>query len=224
MNASKVLRRRALAYDAYQRAANNAVSAVGSVAADELPHENKSLIFLHGILGSKRNWRTPANVFRKLHPEFKCFAVDFRGHGDSHTLHDSEEWEDNTVHSSAQDLYDLIHDSPLGLVRAPTILLAHSFGGKVALRYLEKLHMSGHVLPDHTWILDSIPGPYRKVTNHARDSIAKTIKILFHMLRSHCYPRIFSSCLFLLSIPYIMCDITSILTVIYGQNVSPWTQ
>lgn len=191
MKASNVLRRRALAYDAYQRATNTAASAVGSVAAHELPHENKSLIFLHGILGSKRNWRTPANVFRKLHPEFKCFAVDFRGHGDSHTSHDSKEWEDNTVHSSAQDLYDLIHDSPLGLVRAPTILLAHSFGGKVALRYLEKLHLAGHELPDHTWILDSIPGPYRKVSNHTHDSFAKAIIILSHMLPSHFVPRIF---------------------------------
>jgi pimeloyl-ACP methyl ester carboxylesterase len=161
MRATRCLSKKALSYDLYHHGVNHAASAV-SIPVPIV--EQKSLVFLHGILGSKRNWRTPSNVFRKLHPEFKCVAVDFRGHGDSHSSADSEhQWEDNTIHNSAEDLYDLTHNSPLGLLKAPTILCAHSFGGKVALRYLEKLHLTGHELPEHTWILDSIPGPYRRV-------------------------------------------------------------
>ena len=161
MRATRILSKKALSYDLYHHGVNHAASAVSIPVATV---EQKSLVFLHGILGSKRNWRTPSNVFRKLHPEFKCVAVDFRGHGDSHFSAESEhQWEDNTIHNSAEDLYDLTHNSPLGLLKAPTILCAHSFGGKVALRYLEKLQLAGHDLPEHTWILDSIPGPYRKV-------------------------------------------------------------
>ena len=131
-----------------------------------LPNEKseKSLFFLHGILGSKRNWRTPANVFRKLHPNFTCYAIDLRGHGESHFIDDSKiKWENNTVYNSAEDLHELIINQKINSINTPNILCAHSFGGKVALKYLEKLYLSDMELPDHTWILDSLPGPYLQV-------------------------------------------------------------
>ena len=43
----------------------------------------RSVIFLHGILGNKRNWKTPANQFRLRHPDSLCLSVDLRGHGGS---------------------------------------------------------------------------------------------------------------------------------------------
>lgn len=156
--------KKALAFDVYHHTANHTPAAVNSSAPGLLLPHKKSLVFLHGILGSKRNWRTPANVFTKLHPDFKCYAVDLRGHGDSHHREDSiHNWEDNTVHNSAQDLHEFIQDTHIGDAKTPTILCAHSFGGKVALKYLERLYLAGHDLPDHTWIIDSLPGPYVQV-------------------------------------------------------------
>ena len=164
MSIARKFSKKALAFDVYPHIANHSAALTNTGTTGLLIPPQKSLIFLHGILGSKRNWRTPANVFRKLHPDFKCFAVDLRGHGDSHTTDDSNhKWEENTVHNSAQDLHDLIQDTHIGDVKVPTILCAHSFGGKVALKYLERLYLSGHDLPNHTWIIDSLPGPYIKV-------------------------------------------------------------
>ena len=164
MSIARKFSKKALAFDVYPHIANHSAALTNTGTTGLLIPPQKSLIFLHGILGSKRNWRTPANVFRKLHPDFKCFAVDLRGHGDSHTTDDSNhKWEENTVHNSAQDLHDLIQDTHIGDVKVPTILCAHSFGGKVALKYLERLYLSGHDLPNHTWIIDSLPGPYVKV-------------------------------------------------------------
>lgn len=164
MRASKKVSRNLLAYDIYHHHGLSQTPHHPSIVASKaVVEEAKSVVFLHGILGSKRNWRTPANVFRKLHPDFQCVTVDFRGHGDSHASIESE-WDENTVDNSALDLYQLTHSSPLGLMKSPTILCAHSFGGKVALRYLEKVHQAGLKLPEHTWILDSIPGPYRRVS------------------------------------------------------------
>ena len=190
MRASKKSLRNLLAYDIYHHhglsQSPHHASIVASRAAVE---EAKSVVFLHGILGSKRNWRTPANVFRKLHPEFQCITVDFRGHGDSHVTIESE-WDENTVDNSALDLYQLTHSSPLGLMNAPTILCAHSFGGKVALRYLEKIHSLGQKLPEHTWILDSIPGPYRRVSKPSLLCIQMNVQYM-----SFYSPLLFGECM-----------------------------
>lgn len=132
MKASKRLQNNFLSYDIFNQALNKTVTGP----------KKKSSIFLHGILGSKRNWRTPATVFKKLHPDFDCVTVDFRGHGESNPTHRSPYlWEDNTVDSCSHDLSKLI-DSKLDEISvAPNIIVAHSFGGKVALKFLERLYV-----------------------------------------------------------------------------------
>jgi pimeloyl-ACP methyl ester carboxylesterase len=113
--------------------------------------------FLHGILGSKRNWRTPARACLKLFPEgYVGVAIDTRAHGDSIV---SKDMQPHSVKACALDLAQFIEDSPM---QPPSILVAHSFGGKVALNYLNKCLESDKPTPKHTWILDSIPGPYNK--------------------------------------------------------------
>ena len=44
-------------------------------------HRPKSAVFLHGILGTKRNFRSPVKSFINRYPEWKCIAYDHRGHG-----------------------------------------------------------------------------------------------------------------------------------------------
>jgi surfactin synthase thioesterase subunit len=82
------------------------------------------------------------------------------------------------VTKCAEDLLEIVED-PFADFSVPTILSAHSFGGKVALRFLESLHASGQDLPLHTWILDSIPGPYdiNKQQNDGQ-SVVRVLKAL----------------------------------------------
>jgi len=51
-----------------------------------LPSPSGDALFMHGILGSKRNWRTPAKLLTQLAPELRVLAIDHRGHGSSHGL------------------------------------------------------------------------------------------------------------------------------------------
>ncbi|KAJ1439098.1 Alpha/Beta hydrolase protein [Ochromonadaceae sp. CCMP2298] len=166
-------------------------------------------VFMHGILGSKKNWRTPSKIFVKKHPTFRAIAVDQRGHGASPNLPG-----DNTVRSCVLDVIKTL-DVAAGLSAtgtatgtgtgtgtsgsgqahystsaaahvAPTLLLAHSFSGKVALSYLQQ--QQGLSTPQHVWILDSLPGPYD--VQHDLKDPQSVIGILKH-IRS--LPREFES-------------------------------
>mmetsp|Transcript_14248 Transcript_14248/g.23718 ORF Transcript_14248/g.23718 Transcript_14248/m.23718 type:complete len:342 (+) Transcript_14248:84-1109(+) len=124
-------------------------------------------VFLHGILGSRRNWRTPCKVFISKQPSFEAIAMDHRGHGTSPASNYLDK--ENTVHSCAMDVLRAVnqhggHNSievSLQDHACPTLLIGHSFSGKVVLSYLELLLQAecSH-LPKHVWILDSLPGLY----------------------------------------------------------------
>lgn len=128
----------------------------------------QAAVFLHGILGNKKNWRTPSNLFVKKHPNFEAVAIDHRGHGFSNSSRDKGIVlrGDNTVRSCALDVLDVM----AALRIRPTILSGHSFSGKVVLSYLNHLiagldetgRSGGSLLPEHIWILDSIPGVYHR--------------------------------------------------------------
>jgi len=77
-----------------------------------------SAVFLHGILGSKRNWRTPAKQLVKHNPQYKCILVDLRGHGESISLSNQS----HTLRDCAQDLSDLVGHLNIH----PTIISGHS--------------------------------------------------------------------------------------------------
>ena len=67
----------------------------------------------------------------------------------------------HTVGSCADDLHSLLSSGTLPLqAPVPTLICGHSFGGKVALAYLQQSMRLGRPLPSHTWILDSLPGTY----------------------------------------------------------------
>lgn len=108
-------------------------------------HPERWIVFLHGILGSGANWRTFAkNVVADV-PTYGAVLVDLRLHGESQNVPPP-----HTVHAAAEDVRALVASLP-GPVPA---MLAHSFGGKVALDYardapgLERL-----------FVIDATPGP-----------------------------------------------------------------
>ncbi|MCA9532028.1 MAG: alpha/beta hydrolase [Myxococcales bacterium] len=86
----------------------------------------RAMLFLHGILGTRANWRGVARALVDQRPGLAAVLVDLRGHGESLGLPGAP-----TVVEAARDL--LAFDALLGLpVRG---VLGHSFGGKVAMQY-----------------------------------------------------------------------------------------
>jgi pimeloyl-ACP methyl ester carboxylesterase len=98
------------------------------------------LVLLHGGRDHARSWDW---VARALREDFHIIAPDLRGHGDSAWASDGH----YSVLAHIQDLDELIEQLSL----APTAMIAHSFGGAVALRY-------AGLLPDKVRKLVAIEG------------------------------------------------------------------
>ena len=106
------------------------------------------LLGLHGILGSRANWRTIARKLVAERPTWGMALLDLRRHGDSQSV----EGED-TVPQAAVDVWATARalDLPVGGV------LGHSFGGKVAL---EAFSREPEAL-DRVFVIDAMPGACR---------------------------------------------------------------
>jgi pimeloyl-ACP methyl ester carboxylesterase len=102
------------------------------------------MLFLHGILGRRANWRSFARKFVRRRADLGAILVDLRKHGDS-----QEFAAPHTVAACAQDLRELIADLALP-VRG---VAGHSFGGKVALSFA-----AAAAGVEELWLLDSMPG------------------------------------------------------------------
>lgn len=111
------------------------------------------IVFLHGILGRRANWRSFARRFLSLAPSWGAVLVDLRLHGDSRELAGP-----HTIASASADVVELLatlsrdRDVELGA------LLGHSFGGKVAIAAADALRERGP-RPARVWIIDAPPGP-----------------------------------------------------------------
>ncbi|HTV02290.1 MAG TPA: alpha/beta hydrolase [Luteitalea sp.] len=104
----------------------------------------RSLLMLHGIYGRGRNWQAVARVLVERRPDWSCWLVDLRHHGDA------------TSGPGVGTLDDLASDietwsAASGVV--PDAVLGHSFGGKVALAYAGRQASR----PLQTWVIDSTP-------------------------------------------------------------------
>lgn len=102
------------------------------------------MLFLHGILGTRANWRGIARRFVEARHDWGGILVDLREHGDS-----LGEPPPHTVASAAADVSRL--GESLGLPIAGA--LGHSFGGKVVLEWLRS--RAGE--PTESWVIDSSP-------------------------------------------------------------------
>lgn len=84
--------------------------------------DGSPLFILHGLLGSADNWRAWS---KRLAAGYKVYAVDLRNHG-------------NSPHSDALD-YSLMAEDLRELLDSENVsealLLGHSMGGKVAMRF-----------------------------------------------------------------------------------------
>jgi len=82
--------------------------------------DRQTILILHGLFGSKRNWQS---IARQLSEHFRVFTLDLRNHGESkHT--DTMRYED-----MADDVLQFITDHTLEEIS----VVGHSMGGKVAM-------------------------------------------------------------------------------------------
>lgn len=113
------------------------VTAQGSLHYEVSGH-GPPVILLHGWLGSWVLWRETIDI---LSQEFRTYALDFFGFGDS---------SNRNANFTVTDYVDLVHEfmDRLGIVQAP--LVGHSMGGTVSLgvasrypRYVSKVTVIG---------------------------------------------------------------------------------
>ncbi len=104
----------------------------------------RAVWFVHGILGQGRNWRSFARRLVDADPRLSALLPDLRCHGGSRGLPPP-----HTIAACADDLDDLA-----ARTGEPSVIVAHSFGGKVALEWLQRrAPVPGRV----TVVLDSPP-------------------------------------------------------------------
>jgi esterase len=103
------------------------------------------LVFAHGILGSRNNWRSFARRVHEADPRWRIVLVDLRNHGESHGLAGP-----HTLAACADDVARVI--AHVGLAR--TVVVGHSYGGKVMLE------LASRTPPGllAAWILDAPAG------------------------------------------------------------------
>ena len=116
------------------------------VAPDGRP--NRWVLFLHGFLGAGRNWASIGRDLVQARPDWGVVLVDLRLHGDSQGFAPP-----HTVASSSADVNSLI----LHLEGRETVIVGHSFGGKVALACVR----SGGPGVRQVWVADSTPAAGR---------------------------------------------------------------
>jgi pimeloyl-ACP methyl ester carboxylesterase len=141
---------------------------VGAKNDDAPGDENETLLFLHGLLGNCRNLKTLAKkiVSANNQGSFKSsgLLMDLRGHGRSnHGKYSSE-------HHTFDSCIDDIH-ATLETQATPSLVMGHSWGGRLALQYVHSLlsssSSSSSSLPS-LWLLDTVPG-------QAHDSVLRVL-------------------------------------------------
>ncbi|EIE20026.1 alpha/beta-hydrolase, partial [Coccomyxa subellipsoidea C-169] len=121
-------------------------------------------VFVHGILGSRRNMLSFAQRLTREFSSWQVLLVDLRCHGES-ARHGAASHRPNGVESAAADVLDLLRHLKL----FPEVLIGHSFGGKVVMSMADQFGRIGPRLPRpvQVWVLDALPGAVRE--HHASD-------------------------------------------------------
>jgi len=115
-----------------------------SIVAPKSGDPSRYMFFLHGILGTRANWRGVARRFVEARSGWGAILLDLREHGDSLGLAGP-----HTLAAAASDVAEL--ERALGLPVQGA--LGHSFGGKVVLEWLKD--RAGR--PTECWVIDASP-------------------------------------------------------------------
>ncbi|KAM1092600.1 hypothetical protein ACFX19_020162 [Malus domestica] len=124
-----------------------------AVVVDRSLPKPPTAVFLHGILGSRKNWGTFTRRLAQEFPTWQFLLVDLRCHGDSASI---KKRGPHSVSSTALDVLKLVQQLRL----IPRVIVGHSFGGKVALSMVDQA-AKPFARPVRVWVLDATPGIVR---------------------------------------------------------------
>lgn len=131
-----------------------------------MPYPDRWVLVVHGILGTKSNWRVIMRRVIATNPTWGALLVDLRNHGESRGLAPP-----HTIEACAADLVRLAASVDLRI----DAVLGHSYGGKVALAYARAVH--GDL--DHLVVVDSAPGEH--VGAHGSEGTRQVVELLSEM-------------------------------------------
>lgn len=115
-----------------------------SIVTPKSGEAGRYMLFLHGILGTRANWRGIARRFVEARPGWGAILIDLREHGESLGLAAP-----HTLAAAAADVAELERSLGFPVEGA----LGHSFGGKVVLEWLRD--RAGR--PTEAWVIDASP-------------------------------------------------------------------
>jgi pimeloyl-ACP methyl ester carboxylesterase len=105
--------------------------------------------------------------------------VDHRGHGESTGGTQNVFPPPHTVEACVQDTRRLVKSllDKGEILTEPSVIIGHSFGGKVSLKYRDEVDNSSVL----TWVLDATPGPINPEifdTDNEKESVVRLKKVL----------------------------------------------
>lgn len=131
-----------------------------------------AIIFLHGLLGNGKNLKTLAKKVVEAHNDndknTSGLLLDLRGHGRS--THGNFEGQ-HTFESCVADLDKTLQNNTTNPQTPPSLVMGHSWGGRIALQYVHSLLSNNQIDPSSLpslWLLDTIPG-------QAHDSVLQVL-------------------------------------------------
>lgn len=143
-----------------------------TLASEWLPDDDKAqpnkdvFVFLHGLLGNRRNVMTLAKTLCSRMGR-RGLLLDLRGHGESQ-LEDggSSKAGPTTLSDCAADVYETLVPYAAELTQVRWTLVGHSLGGRVSILYAlqqaqqqqQSNPQSPQLLPQNIWLLDTVPG------------------------------------------------------------------
>ncbi len=133
------------------------------IVTSETEPPDRWMLFLHGILGRRTNWRSFARRWARSRPGWGAVLVDLRDHGDSQNLPGPR-----TVAAAGADLVPLVDAVVKARGGRVAGVLGHSFGAKVAIAGAEQLRAARRAL-DELWIIDAPPGPRTQPRDRTTD-------------------------------------------------------
>ena len=89
--------------------------------------EGRPVILIHGMAASRWDWEYLAPDLNAA--GYRTYAVDLLGHGDSHKPHLPQHYTIQAVYAALEDWIDSLKIDP------PYILVGHSMGGYLSLKY-----------------------------------------------------------------------------------------
>ncbi|KAJ6807004.1 protein PHYLLO, chloroplastic isoform X4 [Iris pallida] len=122
---------------------------------------NKVIVFLHGFLGTSRDW---IPIMNAMSATARCISIDLPGHGNSqphwHITKESKQRFDISVESVADILMKLI----CRITKEKVILVGYSMGARIALNMVLKYNKK----VDGAVIISGSPGLRDEVTRRIR--------------------------------------------------------